>query len=390
MLILPERWPDENIYSLLAKIARVNGLSPLEVMRLLSGEEHPISVIGCPVNIKHFSEATKGAYGSSYDLLRYATVFPALTHLGELSTSTLSQVENGTRRPVLGILVSGMPKGLYWRVCRDCVERDVMIYGISYWHRVHQLPTNQYCTEHGLILDRLDLHHVQLRENFVLPHDVFSKTDSCNLPDARERGSICFDVSILGRDVIEDISEPFSKEVIQATYMDGLAQMGLLTRNAEIFLSEYFDEFKRRFGVETSISILLHQSKVSNPKQLLYGITNEFECRPFARLLLVKLLFGTWDVFKEQCIWQDVLVDGAKIFGETNSHVKRLHSFEAMLLQHRQVCLDFKKSHISPTRREFMKVSNRAFRWLRHNDRTWLDEELPLLLKTRGQRKLFG
>lgn len=31
---------------------------------MLAGEEHPMSVIGCPVNIKHFCEATKGAYGS--------------------------------------------------------------------------------------------------------------------------------------------------------------------------------------------------------------------------------------------------------------------------------------------------------------------------------------
>ena len=32
MLILPDRWSGETIYSLLAKIARVNGLSPLEVL----------------------------------------------------------------------------------------------------------------------------------------------------------------------------------------------------------------------------------------------------------------------------------------------------------------------------------------------------------------------
>jgi hypothetical protein len=28
---------------------------------ILSGEKHPISIIGYPVNIKHFCEATKGA-----------------------------------------------------------------------------------------------------------------------------------------------------------------------------------------------------------------------------------------------------------------------------------------------------------------------------------------
>jgi hypothetical protein len=376
MLILPESWPDESIYSLLAKIARLNGLSSREVIGLLTGEEHPISVIGCPMNIKHFCEATEGAYGSPNDLLSHSTVFSALAQLGALSASTLSQVANGATRPELGMLAFGMARGRHWRLCRDCVERDVKIYGISYWHRVHQLPTSQYCTEHGLILDRLDLHHVQLRENLVLPHDVSNKAEPSNLPAAQESSCICLDVSILGRDALADNSEPFSKEVIQATYMAGLAQMGLLTGTGKILLTEYFDEFRQKFGVETSITILLRQSKVSNPKQLLYGITNEFECRPFARLLLVKLLFGTWEAFKEQCVWQDVLDEGAKIMGTTNSQVRMgLLSFEAMLQQQRQVCLDYKTSHIPPTRHEFMKVSNRAFRWLRHNDRTWLDEE---------------
>ena len=310
MLITPESWPDESIYSLLAKIARVNGLSPLEVLGLLSGEEHPISIIGCPVNIRHFCEATKGAYGSPNDLLRHGTVFPALAHLGGLSADTLSQVVNGATRPELGILASGITRGRHWRVCRDCVERDVKIYGISYWHRVHQLPTSQYCTEHGQILDRLNLRRVQLLEHLVLPHDVYNKTDPSNLPTARESSSVSFDVSILGRDVLTDNSEPFSKEVIQATHMAGLAQKGLLTGNGKIYLTEYFEEFKRKFGMEATTTTLLHQSKVSNPKQLLYGITNEFESRPFVRLLLVKLLFGTWEAFKERCIWQDVLDEG--------------------------------------------------------------------------------
>ena len=390
MLILPESWPDESIYSLLAKIARVNGLSAREVIGLLTGEEHPISVIGCPVNIKHFCEATEGAYGSPNDLLSHATVFPALAHLGALSASTLSQVANGATRPELGVLASDMTRGRHWRVCRECVERDVKTYGISYWHRAHLLPTSQYCTEHGLILDRLDLRHVQPRENLVLPHDVFNKTELSNHPAVRESSCICFDVSILGSDALADDSEPYSKEVIQATYAARLAQMGLLTGTGKIYLTEYLDEFKRRFGVEASTTTLLRQSKVSNPKQLLYGITNEFESRPFARLLLVKLLFGTWEGFKEQCTWQDVMDEGAKTVGSTSPHVKKgLLSFEAMLQQQRQMCLDYKTSHISPTRREFMKVTNRAFRWLRHNDRTWLDEELPMLPKTKGQRALF-
>src|SRR5574340_690175 len=133
MLILPEIWPDETIYSLFAKIARINGLRDFEATRILTGEERPISVIGCPVNIKHFCEATKGAYGSPYDLLRHATVFPALAHLGVLSPLTLAEVCNGTKRPELGILEFGVGRGHYWRFCRECAEQDERNFGIAYW-----------------------------------------------------------------------------------------------------------------------------------------------------------------------------------------------------------------------------------------------------------------
>lgn len=388
MLILPERWPDETMCGLWARIARINGLRQLDVAGILTGEERPTSVIGCPVNIKYFCEVTKGAYGSPSDLLRQISMFPALAHLGVISASTLADVENGTTRPDLGMLEFGVSRGHYWRVCKKCMEQDAKRFGVAYWHRAHQLPTSQYCTEHGLKLDRVNLRRVQLHENLVLPFEVTAQIEHGSNAEG-ERNSMCFEVSILGRDVLADHSEQFSKKAILETYKSGLLQMGFLTGTGKVCFAEYLKKFGQEYEVKaSSIASLLEQSKVNHPRQLLYGITNDLECRPFARVLLVRLLFGTWAAFKAQCRWNDVLGRGNNIVGSESQTLKG-YSFAAMLNKNRQACLDYKASRIAPTRFEFMRVSYRVFRWLRQNDRMWLDEALPMQPRIMGQTTLF-
>jgi len=74
ILQFPELWPDETIYSLLAKIARLNGIGHFEAIGLLLGTDRPTTVIGCPVDLRHFYEATEGTYGSPNALLRKLTI----------------------------------------------------------------------------------------------------------------------------------------------------------------------------------------------------------------------------------------------------------------------------------------------------------------------------
>lgn len=385
MLILPERWPDESIYSLLAKIVRINGLTHLGGTGILVGEEHPPSVIGCPVNLKRFSEITRGIYGSPGDLLRSTTPFQLLAHLGELSDSTLSQIENGVQRLELGLLAFGVKKAYQWRFCRECAERDKNTYGISYWHRAHLLPYSQYCPEHELQLDRVNIPRVNLLDRLVLPADV-AELPSLTIQGIKEANNAALDVSILARDALADSSKPFHQATIHATYKAGLAQNGLLNSTDGIRMAEYSDQFRRRFGEIASPAFGLSRPIVSNPRQILFGISDDLAPRSYARLILIRFLFGAWDAFKEQCRWQEAL--DPRVDESFNSQVKFL-SFEALLRKHRQACLDYKASRIFPTRYEFMRVSYRAFRWLRHNDREWLNEGLPIKQRAKGQRSLF-
>ncbi len=62
MLTRPAQLPDETVFSLLARIVRLNGMDSLAATGSLMGEAKPTSVIGCPANIRHFCNVTEGAY----------------------------------------------------------------------------------------------------------------------------------------------------------------------------------------------------------------------------------------------------------------------------------------------------------------------------------------
>lgn len=385
MLILPELLPDETIYSLLARIARINGINHLALVGFLLGEKYPLSVMGCPVNIKHFCIATQYVYGSPREILLHLTLLPILAHLGELRASTLSEIENGNRKPGLATLSFGISKGCQWRVCKVCVARDVEVYGIAYWHRIHQLPTSQYCPEHGLFLERLNFRRIQLHEHLVMPYELTTEIEEAReIYPMPEHSNIYMGISLMGRDALCDFSEHVSPRAIQTTFMDGLDRLGVMTARGNVCLPDYFKKYMQKFGVGNSIDTLMRQAKTSNPKQLLFGITDERPSRPFARLMLAYWLFDTWWHFKEQCRWQDMLVNciEGEAFGFIQSMKNKQNQLaQVMLQQKRQICLDYKASHAIPTRLEFFRKSYRAFRWLRHNDQAWLDAELPLLKK---------
>ena len=74
----------------------------------------------------------------------------------------------------------------FLRYCPECVKEDVLAYGETYWHRVHQLPAMVYCTKHHIRLHDSNTEvkgsrmgfHPAFAENLingfdVLEHDFF-------------------------------------------------------------------------------------------------------------------------------------------------------------------------------------------------------------------------
>ena len=143
MLLLPESWPDETLYSLLARIALVNGsTNHVELVRNLLGVKRATSVISASINLSHFCDVTRNMYGSPREVLQNFSVLVARARLGELDGSTLAEIECGALAPPLVDMVFG--GNGHWRLCARCAEYDAKTYGIAYWHQAHQLPTSYY------------------------------------------------------------------------------------------------------------------------------------------------------------------------------------------------------------------------------------------------------
>lgn len=393
MLIFPSLLPDETLYSLIARVARLNGIEHLVLVGILMGQDYPISALSCPVNMQHFYKITKGAYGLPQEILHNQTVLPLLAHLGELDPSYLTNVANGKCQPHLIELMFGRRKGCKWKICILCAQKDKAKYGIAYWHREHQLQTSYCCVKHGVYLSVLEINHVQLHGHLILPYEVmmYAAVDPVETKENK-----CDEMSYLlakiGQTALADTSSPVSTQTIIRTLTDGLEQMGLLNDHGGLKFREYKEKFSIEFGNEPEALKLMQQAKLSNPKQLLYGITDQRAAKRFARLLLVKWMFESWGSYKEQCRWQEMLDSGGFDDEEMGTHLNDKSDGQlahVMLQQYRQVCLGYKESLVSPTRFEFLKMHYRAFKWLRTNDRIWLDSELPMVRIGKGQKLLF-
>lgn len=392
MLVLPKLLPDENLYSLIARISHLNGLRHAEIARMLLGNANSVTIIGCEVNIRHFSEVTNGLYGSPKEIIENLTVMPLLSHLGEPSVAKLKEAAVGEVRPMLSTLVFGRNRGFHWKVCSECRAHDLKTYGIAYWHRTHQIPCNLYCVEHKQLLERLKIKHVLLHNHLYLPYELAEDVTKIGFEESVQGDNICLALSQMAVDAISKSIEPNSVLAIHTAFKLRLIQKGLLTQKQKLLRIKLIEEFNEAFASDESLAALMSQLNVKHPSQFLLGITNEYASRPFARLILVYWLFKTWAAFTEACQWQEVFCTNAdnerdKAF----QHSEKISnpSENIALKQYRQKCLDYKRSHEMPTRLEFLKTAYRAFHWLLHNDRDWLDSELPMLPTGKGQQDLF-
>ena len=392
MLLLPESWPDETLYSLLARIALVNGsANHVELVRNLLGVKRATSVISASINLSHFCDVTRNMYGSPREVLQNFSVLVARARLGELDGSTLAEIECGALAPPLVDMVFG--GNGHWRLCARCAEYDAKTYGIAYWHQAHQLPTSYYCSGHGLPLEEWKPGRTRLHNDFLLPHQL-DKTQRMGVCVSSGQNNVWPSIAFLGKHALADTAKPLSQIVILEAFVSGLRVRGFLSRMGQMRMSSLKEGFEQEYRSGVPGIGPLDIGSISNFKQLLFGITDGRACKPFGRLLLVQWLFGSWSAFKERCQWQDVLDQGLRRPPENGEANPRRGPSPAegpsVIERYRQVCLGYKASYPNPSRLEFLKISYRAFRWLRQNDQAWLDQQLPLPPRHGGQYELFG
>lgn len=382
---LPEVLPDETLYSLLARIAAVNGFADhLKVLEKLFGHKTPSSIVTSSVGMERFCSFTDGVYGT-IDTVRFRlTAYPLLSHLNVFPLYEYSTNPNlATWLDGSAFDYSGNTRN-EWRECPKCCDDDEANLGFSYWRRYHQLPTTYYCLTHGVPLRRSIVHRKRLHDRFWLPHELDAIAVA---PDSLKiEPNAAMILATIGRDVLNDSAEPFHPDVIRDAFIGAIKDRNLLTRAGKIRWPDCLRDFYNTVNlVECSTPVPERAIR-----QLLMGLqTRKASGAIQDYVLLVAWLFGTWQYFRECCRWVETInyPDGRLKCnkGAVNAEKDRIPFLEI----HRRVCINYMRNNPTASRSDFLKHEYKSFRWLLHNDSKWLDNHLPLNLNKIENPTLF-
>lgn len=366
MLQWPIPLPDETLYSLIARVARINGATNALALCNALALSPSLSVMDCRLDLEALCCRNDLPAGLQSTLIDMTSVRVA-AHLAEFKSMSAHRT--------LGLAETAQGGLCRWRLCPRCADADITHFGVAYWHRQHQLPASLICADHGVVLERFDIGRAKAHERLFLPLDMREYpvlTQPEGLLDQRE---FWLGLATVGADALNDMTTPYSSLAVLHSFKIGMQHSGLLTRNGLMRKKAVAYLFEQELSGICRANALPRTDSVAGAGPLFYGIVDSRAPKPLMRLLLVYWLFGSWGAFKERCRWEDALgVDD--ISG--SSSAARPSPVGTPLERHRSVCLEYKSAHESPVRAAFLKAHQRSHRWLLNNDRQWLDNELPL------------
>lgn len=382
-VIFPEHLPDETLCSLLSRLCRINGISDFrKISSRYFGGISWASFIDAEIDFPEFCRRTDEVYGEPCIVLDQLTALGAQVRIGELSSSFLEEMEAGTRKLSLGELA--FHDATEFSYCPECRLQDISTYGFSYWHRQHQLPIVRYCALHEVQLERIKFKRMRLHQAFPIPSEIGPHLRDFQQKCLIEAKDLWLGVAKMVC-ALFDAKNQLDVATFEVTLLNELRVRKLMTPAGAIRMEEIISYFSDCFtGFGTSVQDTEGRKIV---EQAIWSLINPASGIVFGRVVLLYALFGNWKAFEEKCKWAEVFRVSQKPTvtpkGEISS-VPELASF------HRKVCVDYRYEHPGCTRFEFTKAKYRSFRWLLHNDKRWLDKQLPIPPVNMKQIELFG
>lgn len=385
---LPTHLPDETLYSLAARIRLSNGFrADRDACATLFGDSYRLRVADVSADLANFCVVTVNSYGSSRDVVNAATVLPFFLRLGSLPgigrsvvhmdmavTSSDLSVNLG-----LASISNGYP--YLWRWCQACTLADLREYGVSFWHRSHQLPGVGLCALHSKPLREVFVPFRQRQQSFMLPGNASSLlriSHTVVSVDVKEPYSR---LAYLAESILRDSSSPLAPGAVQATIIDGMAERGLVTRGGQIRKNEFVDEVSHYFSAislwEPVVTFLSRENLMHMAREL----TESVQMRPaLHNLLLIDWLFGSWALFRERCAWRITM--GVECKGNVAGQavcrtLSENNKWEKLRASHRRNCMAFLGQYPAATRTLLWRTHPRSCRWLTCYDEDWLGKMLP-------------
>lgn len=150
----PSLYPDEIIYSAIARYHQVSGnISQRQTIRDLFGERLVCATVDLPSHLSSLSGTIENMY-TAEELIEKHTLYPYYTaYVPKDKAEKLYRLmsvgtSRGEAHVLLGVPASKVKLPANLRYCVGCYRDDIKKYGEPYWHRLHQLPGVLVCPIH--------------------------------------------------------------------------------------------------------------------------------------------------------------------------------------------------------------------------------------------------
>lgn len=376
-MVLPAPLNDEIFCSLLARMGRMNGYADLrDMMLILCGGRPCSSFVDTEIDLAKFSRQTDFAYPEAADLLEHLTWYGIQLKLGEIPRHRIDGLVTGDVRLAIGLSVFADSAVLGY--CPSCRSNDSQQWGMTYWHRLHQLPIVFFCPIHGDRVVRVRIKRLTLHNEFPLPGDFESERNNSE-PMYGLNENFWRGVAVMAAEAIQGDRLP-DAEVIFSVLSDELRREKFVPPLSRVRLTALVEQLAEQAFENPSQG----PESVTFLKRIAHSFDEPATGMVLGRIVLLYWLFGGWKSVQERCNWLSVFGSESGV-----TVVKPATVLSKLEAQYRCVCTTYIREHPGCTRLDFLKAEYRSFRWLLHNDKIWLERKLPIPSRRGKQLVLF-
>lgn len=233
----------------------------------------------------------------------------------------------------------------------------------------------------SLVTIRIELRRPQLHSTFPLPGDYWERRSSGqpNLAGTQLWLSIAQTVN----EMFHDNLALESTEVVNFGIWDELRTRNLVTSSGAFRATQIQDGLAHWLNGKTE---LIGVSAERFAQRVTQTLLEPRQGMAFGRAIVITWLFGQWRAFQEKCRWVRAL---NTVEAVTQQNQRGLPRTGQDRNKHREICVNFMIRMPERQRADFAKMESQSFRWLLHNDRVWLESQLPIPMGKPVQLRLF-
>jgi hypothetical protein len=248
----PSLWPDETLYSRLARYHRLSGhVDDRTTLVELIGVHTHVITSHLPSSLKMLvARLPPGAKSSAEELIKSSTIFPYFqaflpSQQSERAIETMSSSSTSGLKMMLGLVASRLGGHNVFRFCKTCALEDRDMFGQAYWHRTHQLPGAWVCPTHSEPLYELHGQVVQLkRHKLFLPDDAYVEPNARQLNLTSSETEAVLRVSLLSKDALMG-NHVWNWLSLRDVHRKNAIRNQLIRANGRIRVSELAEAFER-------------------------------------------------------------------------------------------------------------------------------------------------